>query len=111
MEHRKQDLRGMVRNPDHATSVQAAASVEPKLSKLQREVLEAIRNNPGCCDSDLENLPQFAHYSYSTIRKRRTELYQKGRIEIVGTKRIPNGRSQNTYRIAGKTGENFEIPL
>lgn len=113
MEHRKKDLRGMVRRNDHDTSVEAAAAVEPKLSKLQSEVLQAVNRNPGCSDYDLENLPQFLHYSYSTIRKRRTELSQKGLLETIGTKRAPNGRKMHIYRLRNQPaqGENFEIPL
>ncbi len=109
MEHK--NLRGMVRRDDHDTSIEAAASVEPNLSKLQHAVLAAIIKMPGLCDYDLENLPQFLHYSYSTIRKRRTELSQKGLVETIGTKKVPNGRKMHTYRAAGKIGENFEIPF
>jgi hypothetical protein len=38
-------------------------------------------------DGELENLPVFAHYGPSTVRKRRSELYQAGRVAETGARR------------------------
>lgn len=93
------DMRGMVRIPDHSTSVDAAAHLLPKLNDLQIKVLSAIRAQPEICDTELEELPQFDGYGPSTIRKRRSELCQQERVVVVGVKRNANGRKQNTYKV------------
>ncbi len=69
------DLKGMIRYPDHNTSVEAAESIEPKKHKLQEEVYEAILELGPLNDGELEDLPRFrGRYAYSTVRKRRSEL-------------------------------------
>lgn len=69
---------GMVRSADHETSVQAAQVVKAGLSTLQGLVMAAFKRISSMTDGELEDLPEFRHFAYSTVRKRRTELYQKG---------------------------------
>ena len=70
----------MVRQGDPDTSRAAAARIEPKVRTLHLAVLAAIdaAGEDGLTDRELEQLAQFAHYGPSTIRKRRSELYQLG---------------------------------
>jgi hypothetical protein len=77
---------GMVRATDPATSTRAARSVVRGLSALQRQVLEVIAaaGEAGCTDGELERLPVFAQFAYSTVRKRRSELYQAGYLTSIG---------------------------
>jgi len=79
-------IRGMVRRDDPTTSVRAARSVVRGISALQRQVLEVIAaaGAAGVTDGELEALPAFGKFAYSTVRKRRTELYQGGYLEVVG---------------------------
>jgi len=78
----------MVRRGDHDTSHEAAARVLPKLTALHQAVLAALdaAGARGLTDRELEQLPQFAHYGPSTIRKRRSELYQGGILTHRGTR-------------------------
>lgn len=75
------------RASDPATSHAAAevATTQPRLSRLQAQVLDAIRAHPGITDAELEALPVFQRYGPSTVRKRRTDLLQMGMIEAIGT--------------------------
>lgn len=81
------DLKGMVRRNDYDTSNAAAASVKKVRNKTQEAVYQAYvsAGEAGLTDGELERLPQFAHFTYSTARKRRTELFQRG--EILETER------------------------
>ena len=76
---------GLYRAADYATSREAAAAVAPHLSALQIDVLGHIRRGGGVVtDGELEGLECFSRYSYSTVRKRRTELLAMGLIEPSG---------------------------
>lgn len=78
----------MVRTGDHETSRAAAGTVAPKVNALHAQVLQALAaaGPTGLNDRQLEQLPQFAHYGPSTIRKRRSELYQLGYVTHHGTR-------------------------
>lgn len=78
---------GMVRRGDHDTSVAAAERVLPGVTELQARVLEVIAAHGTMTDGDLENLPEFAHYAYSTVRKRRSELFAQKKIRWTGERR------------------------
>jgi hypothetical protein len=73
------------RIPDHSTSIAAAEKIAPVRSQLQQDVLAAFWINGPMTDGELEKLPQFVDCAPSTIRKRRSELYDKGRGVIVKT--------------------------
>ena len=70
---------------DHQTSITAAKKILPRLSELHEKVLRAM-NTPKT-DKELERLPEFSGYGFSTIRKRRSELFQAGRLEETGNVR------------------------
>lgn len=80
------DLRGMVRVPDHSTSIEAARGVTEIKRTLQKRVYELLTIRPRT-DGELETLPEFSDYRYSTVRKRRSELYQDGLLVWTGEKR------------------------
>jgi hypothetical protein len=81
------DLSGMVRRDDHETSIEAAEAIAPKRSPLQCAVLGAFIRLGRMTDAELEALPEFGGFAYSTVRKRRTELFQDGLVEETGEKR------------------------
>ena len=78
------DVTGMIRRRDAFTAVDAASVVAPHRSALQLAVLQAFRDHANLTDSELELLPEFSTYAYSTVRKRRTELVQQGELVCVG---------------------------
>lgn len=80
------DITGMVRSGDHGTSVMAAESVAESMSELQQKVYSALKTYGPLTDEELESLPQFARFAYSTVRKRRTDLYQNGAVFKIGEK-------------------------
>jgi hypothetical protein len=80
---RRAPRKGMVRDRDHGTSIDAAKAVEPVLSELQLQVEAAFVTLGAMTDKELEHLPHFEKYEYSTVRKRRTELVTMGRLASV----------------------------
>lgn len=90
------NLRGMVRNPDHATSVAAATVIERKLTVLHAAVLHAFRELGPMTDYALETLSRFEQYGPSTIRKRRSELFQRGDLVEQGTARVQTAKGTLT---------------
>lgn len=92
---------GMVRREDHATSVEAAVAVAVHVSDLQGRVLEAFRQVGPMTDERLERLERFARYAYSTLRKRRTELYHLGKLVAVGSEINSRGRRMLVWALAG----------
>lgn len=73
----------MARASDRPTSRAAAESQRPKLSDLQQRVLGhfVVAGLHGFTDLELEQLPEFAGYGPSTLRKRRCELMQRHDLE------------------------------
>ncbi len=78
----------MTRRTDGETSRDAAARIAPKVNALHELVLDALfaAGARGLNDRELERLPQFSHYGPSTIRKRRSELYQLGLVTHQSTR-------------------------
>ncbi|SRR6266446_8869390 len=94
------DIRGMIHADDPDTSRQAARKICECRTKLHREVLNALICHGPLTDEELEQLPQFLHYGPSTIRKRRSELYQAGKIEMNGQERSnARGFKMKVWRI------------
>lgn len=79
------------RASDPVTSHQAAATVAPKLGKIQREVLEAFRTRGAMTARKAERLCEFEQYGFSTVRKRISELARMGYLVEAGIDR--SGRS------------------
>lgn len=80
--------RRMVRVRDLRTCYQAADDVVPLLNELQMGVLRAVSEAGayGATDRELEQLPVFAKRAPSTVRKRRSELYQAGLLLPAGVR-------------------------
>ena len=76
----------MYRKNDHDTSIEAARVVAEFRTVLQQQIFEVLQVRP-MTDGELENLPQFMSYGPSTVRKRRSELYQAGLIRESGERR------------------------
>lgn len=80
----KQDpLRGMVRRTDAEEPRIAAAKHVDSRSALQQQIFDLLKANP-MTDLELENHPSFSKYGYSTVRKRRSELFKAGQLERAG---------------------------
>ncbi len=75
------------RVPDHETSIAAAKSILPCRTVLQQQIVNALIARGPMTDGELERLPMFADYGPSTVRKRRSELYQDGRVVPTGARR------------------------
>jgi len=86
------DITGMTRRRDHHTSVDAAVVVARALTELHQRVLEAFREHGPMTDEALEQLDAFAGYGPSTLRKRRSELYQQRRLCVISEARNSRGR-------------------
>lgn len=85
-------LKTMHRRDDPQTSIAAAKRILPGISSLQYRVYESLlkyfrRTGNGMTDKELERLPEFRKCGYSTVRKRRTDLLQKGYVVDSGEKR------------------------
>lgn len=76
--------RGMTHRDAPPTEREAAAKVARKLGELHEAVLDALRSHGPMNDRELERFPRFANLAPSTARKRRSELFQVGRLEAFG---------------------------
>jgi hypothetical protein len=76
--------RGMVHRDGLPTEREAAAKVARKLGELHHAVLEELRARGPMTDRELECLARFDALGPSTVRKRRSELFQVGRLEAFG---------------------------
>ena len=70
----------MSRRSDPITSLAAAAVIEPIVNKLQGDVLKAFSEHGDMTARTAERLGEFANYGFSTIRKRISELAQRGQL-------------------------------
>jgi hypothetical protein len=93
---KKNAPKDMARKRDHATSTEAALVVEPHLSAMQQQVLDAFRNSGAMTDETLERLPEFSGFKYSTARKRRTELVTKSLLASCGKAMNSTGSARMT---------------
>lgn len=79
-------IRPYVRPDSPLTSQRAAVDVLPKLSKLEHRIMEILSTfgpeyqPEGMTDREIETLKEFSCYGPSTVRRRRTTLYQQGRL-------------------------------
>jgi hypothetical protein len=89
-----------VRWDSPSTSREAAASIAPVRTALHQAVLDALTAGGPMTDEQLERLPQFAHLGPSTIRKRRSELFQQGAVVAVGESRNSRGRLMLVWGVA-----------
>lgn len=73
-------VRRMTHHNAMRTEVDAAQRILKVCGRLHSEVMGAFIAHGPMTDKELERLPQFAHLSPSTARKRRSELYQAGKL-------------------------------
>lgn len=86
------DIAGMVHRGDPFTSVDAATVIGKKLTELHERVLAAFDEYGRMTDETLEQLPEFRDFGPSTIRKRRSELFQAKRLAHVAEDLNSRGR-------------------
>jgi hypothetical protein len=83
---------GAYRRDDHDTSKSAGLAMRgERLSALHREVLEFFHLHGPATDEDLEDALGPKHPGFSTLRKRRSELYQAKRLIDTGKRKINRG--------------------
>jgi len=95
---RKKALRGMVHAGGLPTEEAAAIAQLPKLKKLQKRILDQLRERGPLTDQELELLPGFSGFGPSTVRKRRSELYALGLIVADGERTNTRGRRMVVWR-------------
>jgi hypothetical protein len=72
---------------DPETSKAADAGIRKVAGPLRAQVLQVLQAHPdGLTDRELERRAEFASYGPSTVRKRRSELYQMGYLRPNGTR-------------------------
>lgn len=94
------DLAGMVHQGDPVTSIEAATVIARKRTELHERVLQAFADHGQLTDEDLEQLPAFRGFGPSTIRKRRSELYQQGALVSCGDRVNSRGRKMLLWTLA-----------
>lgn len=77
----------LIRIPSHETSVEAAKAILPCRTILQQQIVNALLTRGPMTDGELEKLDRFAGYGPSTVRKRRSELLQDGKVVWTGKTR------------------------
>ena len=86
--------RATARRGDPDTSHEAAMSFEAKrLTAIQVDVLDWFRQVGSGTDEELEDALLAQHPGFSTLRKRRSELVDMGKLRDSGKRRVNrNGR-------------------
>lgn len=114
--NRDDDIRGMVHGDDPSTSRVAARKIKVRLGTLHRRVYAAVdrymsADGQGITDEELERLSEFNSYGPSTIRKRRSELYQAGHIASDGERVNTRGQKMLTWRTAKQSAGVSHFPV
>ena len=78
------ELQGMVRGEGSIESQRAAVDQLSGRAKLQARIVAIIETEGPQTDRELEERPEFAHYGPSSVRKRRSENLQAGRLVKIG---------------------------
>jgi hypothetical protein len=95
-------IRGMVRKGDPFTCILAATTIEKKASELHAAITLEIRRRGPMTDGELEDLSRFSRYAYSSVRKRRTELFQGGLLISVGSRKNKRGNTMLVWDLIGR---------
>lgn len=72
------------------------------MTDLQHEVLAALNKYGPMTDERLVRLPRFRRYAPSTIRSRRAELVENGRVRARETRRNKRGRRVQVWARTAK---------
>ena len=94
------DITGMVRSEDHATSIAAAKILVRGVTDLQRRIVSSFKQFGPMTDEELERLPEYSEYGPTTVHKRRTELYQAGKVEQHSVKRNSRGKKMIVWQLS-----------
>lgn len=94
------EIRGMTHARDQHTAVDAAAVVARKRTELHARVLDAFEELGPMTDEMLEGLLRFRDFGPSTIRKRRSELYQQRALVSCGERKNTRGRKMVLWGLA-----------
>jgi len=97
------DITGMVHADDPPTSIDAAKVIARRRNELHEKVLAAFARYGSMTDEELETLPEFHDYGPSTIRKRRSELFQQDALIAVGAVVNTRGRTMLVWALAVAT--------
>lgn len=92
---RERALYQLHRKSDPVTSRMAAATVLPKLTKIQSEILAWAR---GRTFTDLDLVAAFPNLGPSTLRTRRSELRDAGLILDTGLFEVHSGRRHTVWQ-------------
>jgi hypothetical protein len=100
--HQKPIEKAHARRSDPDTShASAAAFTEDRLTQIQRDVLDFFRSHGRATDEDIEDALSSKHPAFSTLRKRRTDLVQRGFLRDTGERRLNrNNRKMIVWEIA-----------
>jgi len=77
-------IRGKVRGTDGLESQRAAVDALLSGPWIREKILQAIATEGPKTDGELENRPEFAHCGQTTVRCRRHDLSDAGKLVIVG---------------------------
>ena len=96
------DTKATARNTDPDTSHLAAASfTEERLTDIQRDVLAFFRTHGRATDEEIEDALKGKHPAFSTLRKRRTDLVQRGLLRDTGERKVNrNNRKMIVWGLA-----------
>jgi len=89
----------LFRRDDPPTSRGAAGAIEPQLGEIQRAVLAAFREHGAMSARQVEQLPIFQVYGFSTVRKRVSELAAAAYLRAVGTERESGASPCTVYQL------------
>jgi hypothetical protein len=89
----------MVHADDPHTSIEAATVIVQRRTELHEKVLQAFAAHGAMTDEQLETLPEFHDYGPSTIRKRRSELFQQDALVVAGNRVNTRGRKMLIWTI------------
>lgn len=95
----KIEAKALVRATDPPTSGESAAAVYESLTDLQRKVFDFIRERGMVIDSEIVEWGYTQGYAESTLRKRRTELSQKGLLELCGSRLNKRNRRELSWQV------------
>lgn len=92
------------RRTDPDTSHAAArAFTEERLTAIQRDVLAFFRAKQRATDEDVEDALKSKHPAFSTLRKRRTDLVERGFLRDSGDRKINrNNRKMIIWELEGE---------
>ena len=91
----------MVRRDDPPTSHEAARKVEPRLSALQKLIIDIFKIRGKMTAKECERRPSLVLLAPSTVRKRICELFAMGLIRKTGV--VRDGCAE--YEVANKQNE------